>query len=62
MEYRAHPHPSAFDRRLTEDEQVRSTCRKCGFVMVGNVTPDHIQREWDHLERCIARVPLGSRN
>lgn len=44
--------PPGFDRELTEENLITSTCKACGFTMLGNVTNGHIAREQKHRELC----------
>jgi hypothetical protein len=48
------PLPINFNRRLTEDMQIESTCRRCGLVLVGSVSTGHALAERRHIEQCEA--------
>lgn len=46
-----------FRRERIDDIGVRSICRKCGEVLVGDIGKAMFYSEWEHAERCDGRQP-----
>ena len=46
------PPPPGFYRELTPGKQIRAICNACGFILVGDVSGGHIEREREHHEHC----------
>ena len=49
---RPDPLITAFYRELTPQYQIRSICRVCATVIIGDVTTGHITKEREHMELC----------
>ncbi len=49
---RSYPLQHPFNRELTYDRQIKSTCRVCGWTQTGNVAHGHADAEYDHAANC----------